>query len=196
MAHAPRPIHDLAVAPPPHPRPAISRCEVLAVSALHAHLEGADASVVAEAASIPSADAERALESLARDGFVTSSLATVPWRHETRRALIWQLTERARQLSPYVPRLRQSRRAPCPKRLPEHLWHWFRSGPDPADIRLPQDALLVANRLLNGHLLDPDAKRWALRHLPVEALSAQTAIPGCPPDVQARIDELVNGPDA
>ena len=74
----------------------------------------------------------------------------------------------------------------CPGRLPADLWHMFWSGPDPADIRLPRDALLVANRLLNGRFLDPDAKRWALRHLPLDALRAQTAYPAAAPTWRGR----------
>ena len=51
--------------------------------------------------------------------------------------------------------------------------------------------MVVANRLLNGRLLDFDARRWALRHLPLEALVAQTGIPGCPPSVEMAVAELV-----
>ncbi len=190
----PRPIEDLAVAPPPHPRPRITESEVLVLGALHAHLDGVDSAVLAGMAAITRRHAQRVLAGLAGDGYVAAELRTIPWQHGTRRVRIWSLTECAETLSPYLPRLHHSRRAACPQRLPPDLWHLFRSGPDPADIRLPRDALLVANRLLNGRFLDADAKRWALRHLPLSALRAQTGIPGCPPDVEMAVGDLTSAP--
>ena len=189
----PRPVWDLAVTPPPHPRPQITRAEVLALSALQGFLEGAGSATVAQTAGITRRHAQRVLAALAADGYLTSAVRTLPWCHGTRRVRIWSLTEQADALSPYLPRLRRACRAACPPTLPGDLWHLFWSGPDPADIRLPRDALLVANRLLNGRGLDPDAKRWALRHLPLEALQAQTGIPGCPPDVDFAVRELAGG---
>ena len=186
----PRPVWELAVAPPPHPRPGITGAEVLVLSVLHAHLDGADSALVAQTAGITRRHTQRVLVALAADGYLTSAVRTLPWGHGTRRVRIWSLTEGADALSPYLPRVRQARRATCPRTLPSDLWHLFWSGPDPAGIRLPRDALLVANRLLNGRGLDPDAKRWALRHLPLEALQAQTGIPGCPPDVELSVREL------
>ncbi len=186
----PRPVWELAVPPPAHPRPDITEAEVLVLAALHAHLDGADSAVVAAVAAITRRHAQRVLVELASDGYVTPAVRTIPWRHSTRRVRVWSLTEQASALSPHLPRLRRARRAPCPEMLPADMWHLFWSGPDPADIRLPRDAFLVANRLLNGRFLDSDAKRWALRHLPLEALRAQTGIPGCPPDVETAIHEL------
>ena len=186
----PRPVWELAVAPPPHPRPDITESEVLVLAVLHTYLDGADSAVLAETAGITRRHSQRVLAGLACDGYVASAVRTIPWRHRTRQVRIWSLTERANALSPYLPRLRHARRAVSPERLPADLWHLFWSGPDPADIRLPRDALLVANRLLNGRFLDPDAKRWALRHLPLDALRAQTGIPGCGPDVERAVQEL------
>ena len=94
-------------------------------------------------------------------------------------------------MSPYLPRLRHARRAVSPERLPAGSM-----APVLARDRTPPtsgchaDALLVANRLLNGRFLDPDAKRWALRHLPLDALRAQTDIPGCGPDVDRAVQAL------
>ena len=186
----PRPVWELAVAPAPHPRPDITASEVLVLAVLHNYLHGADSAVLAETAGITRRHSQRVLAGLAGDGYVASAVRTIPWRHRTRQVHIWSLTERANALSPYLPRLRHARRAVSPERLPADLWHLFWSGPDPADIRLPRDALLVANRLLNGRFLDPDAKRWALRHLPLDALRAQTGIPGCGPDVDRAVQEL------
>ena len=189
----PMPSEKLAVGLPPHPRPGITEAEVLALTVLRSYLNGADSAAVADAAGMTRRHIQRVLRCLEADGYVDSSIAEVPWKHGTRRVLRWKLTlpGPCGDLCPYLPMMRWCRRAPCPETLPPDIWHLFWSGPDPAGIRLPRDALLVANRLLNGRLLDFDARRWALRHLPLDALVAQTGIPGCPKSVELAVAELV-----
>ena len=188
----PIPAEKLAVKLPPYPRPEITKSEVLVLVALRSYLGGADSSVVADAVGITRRSAQRALRCLEADGYVDSVTVEIPWKHRIRRILRWKLVQFGpfTDLRGYLPTLRQSQRAPCPETLPPDLWHLFWSGPDPADIRLPRDALLVANRLLNGRLLDFDARRWALRCLPLDALVAQTVIPGCPESVELAVAEL------
>ena len=190
----PKPPEQLAVALLPHPRPGITDAEVLVLTALRSYLSGADSAVLADAVGISRRSAQRALRSLEADGYVNSAIVEVPWKHRTRRILRWKLNQGGpfNDLRPYLPMMRQHRRAPCPETLPPDLWHLFWSGPDPANIRLPRDAPLVANRLLNGRLLDFDARRWALRCLPLDALTAQTGIPGCPESVELAVAELVD----
>ena len=190
----PTPPEQLAVALPPHPRPGITDAEVLVLTALRSYLSGADSAVLAAAVEISRRSAQRALRSLEADGYVASAFVEVPWKHRVRRILRWKLNQGGpfNDLRPYMPMMRRHRRAPCPETLPPDLWHLFWSGPDPADIRLPRDAPLVANRLLNGRLLDFDARRWALRCLPLDALIAQTGIPGCPESVELAVAELVD----
>lgn len=189
----PRPVWELTVEPPPHPRPGITESGVLLLAALHSHLDGADSAVLAEMAGITRRHAQRVLRELESGCYVEAAMRTIPWRHGTRRVRVWTPTGAADDLSPYLPRLHRSLRAACPETLPADMWYLFPSGPDPADIRLPRDGLLVANRLLNGRFLDSDAKRWALRHLPLEALRAQTGIPGCPPDVEVTVRDIESG---
>ncbi|WP_420435121.1 transposase [Candidatus Poriferisocius sp.] len=189
----PTPPEELAVELPPHPRPEITESEVLVLTALRSYLGGADSAVVADAGGITRRSAQRALRCLEDDGYVDSAIVDVPWKHRNRRVLRWKLVQFGPfdKLRGYLPMLRRSTRAACPETLPADLWHLFWSGPDPADIRLPRDSLLVANRLLNGRLLDFDARRWALRCLPLDALLAQTAVPGCPESVEAAVAELL-----
>ncbi len=189
----PAPPEQLPASLPPHPRPDITAAEVLVLTVLRSYLGGADSAVIGDAAGIARRSAQRALRRLEADGYVDSAFAEVPWKHRTRRILRWKLAQGGQldDLRPYLPMMRWARRSRCPETLPPDLWHLFWSGPDPADIRLPRDAVLVANRLLNGRLLDFDARRWALRCLPLDALAAQTGIPGCPRSVELAVAELV-----
>lgn len=189
----PAPPEQLPASLPPHPRPDITEAEVLVLTVLRSYLGGADSAVIGDAAEIARRSAQRVLRRLEADGYVDSAFAEVPWKHRTRRILRWKLAQGGQldELRPYLPMMRWARRARCPETLPPDLWHLFWSGPDPADIRLPRDAVLVANRLLNGRLLDFDARRWALRCLPLDALAAQTGIPGCPRSVELAVAELV-----
>ena len=188
----PIPPEQLAVGLPPHPRPGITESEVLVLTVLRSYLNGADSGVVADVAGISRRTAQRVLRTLESDGYVGSAIAEVPWKRGTRRVLRWRLSPDgpSDDLRPYLPVMRWRRRAPCPETLPPDIWHLFWSGPDPADIRLPRDAMLVANRLLNGRILDFDARRWALRCLPLNILVAQTGIPGCPHSVELAVAEL------
>ena len=190
----PTPPEELAVGLAPHPRPGITESEVLVLAVLRSYLNGADSAVVADAAGITRRNTQRVLRGLEADGYVDSATTEVPWKRGTRRLLRWRLAHGgpAVDLRPYLPVMRWHRRARCPEALPEEFWHLFWSGPDPTDIRLPRDALLVANRLVNGRLLDFDARRWALRCLPLDALVAQTGIPGCPDSVELAVAELVD----
>ena len=189
----PTPPERLAVGLSPHPRPGITESEVLVLTALRSYLGGADSAVVAHAVGITRRSAQRVLRCLEADGYVDSAVTEVPWKQGIRRFLRWRLVSSGPydDLRPYLPLMRWRRRVPCPERLPSDIWPLFWSGPDPADIRLPRDALLVANRLLNGRLLNFDARRWALRCLPLDALVAQMGIPGCPESVQLAVAELV-----
>lgn len=189
----PAPPEQLPASLPPHPRPEITEAEVLALTVLRSYLGGADSAVIGDTAGIARRSAQRVLRRLEADGYVDSAFAEVPWKHRTRRILRWKLAQGGQldDLRPYLPMMRWARRTRCPETLPPDLWHLFWSGPNPADIQLPRDAVLVANRLLNGRLLDFDARRWALRCLPLDALAAQTGIPGCPRSVELAVAELV-----
>ena len=190
----PSPPEQLAVELPPHPRPGITESEVLVLTVLRSYLNGADSAVTADAAGLTRRHTQRVLRSLESDGYVDSAVTQMPWKHGTRRVLSWRLAVPGPcdDLRPYLPVMRWRRRARCPETLPPQFWYLFWSGPSPVDIRLPRDALLVANRLLNGRLLDFDARRWALRCLPLDALEAQTGIPGCPESVELAVAELVD----
>ena len=189
----PTPPEQLAVELPPHPRPGITESEILILTVLRSYLNGADSSAISDAAGVALRNTQRVLRGLEADGYVDSATVEVPWKHRTRRIVRWRLAPGGPgdDIRPHLPAMRWPRRAPCPETLPPHIWHLFWSGPDPADIRLPRDSLLVANRLLNGRLLDFDARRWALRCLPLDALVAQIGIPGCPESVELAVAELV-----
>ncbi len=190
----PVPPEQLQVGLPSHPRPGVTESEVLVLTVLRSYLSGADSAVVADTAGMTRRNAQRVLRCLEADGYVGSATKEVPWKHGTRRVLSWRIVHGGPggDLRPYLPMMRWRRRTRCPETLPPEFWHLFWSGPDPAVIRLPRDALLVANRLLNGRLLDFDARRWALRCLPLDALVAQTGIPGCPKSVELAVAELAD----
>ncbi len=58
--------------------------------------------------------------------------------------------------------------AECPDQVPPEHWRLFWSGTSAADLRLPDDALQVADTMIGGP--DPRARNWALTCLPVDAL--------------------------
>lgn len=189
----PTPPEQLAVGLPPHPRPGITESEILVLTVLRSYLNGAGSAAISDSSGVALRNTQRVLRRLEADGYVDSAAVEVPWKRRTRRILRWRLAPSGPgdDIRPYLPAMRWRLRAPCPQTLPPHLWHLFWSGADPADIRLPRDSLLVANRLLNGRLLDFDARRWALRCLPLDALVAQVGIPGCPKSVEMAVAELV-----
>ncbi len=101
---------------------------MLLLTVLHSHFGGADSAVLAETAGITRRHAQRVLREMESDGYVEVAVRTIPWRHGTRRVRVWMLGERADDVSPYLPRLRRSRRVVCPETLPADMWHLFRSG--------------------------------------------------------------------
>ena len=54
--------------------------------------------------------------------------------------------------------------------MPDEFWHYFCSGSDPADLRLPRDATLVGCRLIES--FDSEARSWVLSSFTVEQLAA------------------------
>ncbi len=57
-------------------------------------------------------------------------------------------------------------------RIPPRLWWVFWSGIDPMYLRLPDDAVYAASRMLvpEGSTRHVLAETWALKHLPSQAL--------------------------
>ena len=144
------------------------RRAVLAV--LRGRLGGATAGRVAAETRLSPGHARRCLRELARGGFVKCSDRDVLWGYGTRSVRVWELdrTEQTLRALPGLPWLHPLAGEAPPGRIPAEFWYLFWSGSSAADLRLPDDALAVADALIGGP--DPAARAWALTHLPTDAL--------------------------
>lgn len=126
---------------------------------------------VAVAAGVSPTTASRRLAALAGRGLVEARDEGRILRGAAVRTPVWRVRWRAPGWDARLPPLSEvvlpARDAPPPARsLPEHVWHLVWNA-DPRDIVLPEDAALVAGRVLDA--ADPEAEAWAARALPPEA---------------------------
>lgn len=139
---------------------------ILAV--LRARFRGATAVLAARDSGLSANYTRRCLRRLEGEGFVRCQNVRLPWGYRHRAVRLWELTlsEQTLDALPRLPRLPAPRE--CPSRVPPEHWRLFWSSTSAADLRLPQDALQVADTLIGG----PDfrARAWALSCLPVETL--------------------------
>ena len=138
------------------------------LAALRVRLGGASAALTARDADISVSHARRCLRQLESEDFVQCRHARIPWGYRHRTVRLWELkltdtTMDALTRLPWRPASSE-----CPDRIPPEHWRLFWSGASAADLRLPDDALQVADTMIGGP--DPRARDWALSCLPVDAL--------------------------
>lgn len=138
------------------------------LAALRARFGGATAALAAQDSGLSANYTRRCLRRLEGEGFVRCRNVRLPWGYRHRTVRLWELTlsEQTIDALPRLPRLSAPRE--YPSRVPPEHWRLFWSSTSAADLRLPQDALQVADTLIGG----PDfrARAWALSCLPVETL--------------------------
>ena len=132
---------------------------------------GARAEEVAAAASVSQRHAQRCLRSLAKRKHARRETTSIPWGYKSLDAHLWflDLTEGCVAALAHLPRMRLGRGGECPDRVPPEFWWVFWSGTEAGVLRLPEHADHVASVLLDGP--DMAAREWALRTLPLSALS-------------------------
>ena len=138
------------------------------LAALRARHNGATAALVAEDAEVSVSHARRCLRLLRDKGFVRCKDVNIPWGYRHSMVRLWELKLTTRTLDA-LPRLPWRPVSDPPHGgVPPEYWWLFWSGTSAADLRLPEDSLQIADALIGGPSFR--ARRWALAHLPVEAL--------------------------
>ncbi|MBK5223437.1 MAG: MarR family transcriptional regulator [Acidimicrobiia bacterium] len=140
----------------------------------------------ARASGVAPTTASQALRSLAAKKFTTSSVEQVAAGRVTE-FTIWrlQVDDRWFDVAPDVLRTRppaHTRSVRNPTRVPRRFWHLFWTG-DPAELRLPDDAVFVARRLIESD--DLTAAGWAVSNLPPQALHDAAHARGWTPETRA-----------
>ena len=155
-------------APEPLAGLAAGHRRVLAV--LRARLAGATAARVAADCGLSAAHTRRCLHRLRDAGFVESSKEIVMWGYAPRRARLWRLamSERTLDALPQIGWLPPAESDTPPDSVPPEFWYLFWSGECASRLRLPDDAVHVADTLIGGP--DGPARTWALTRLPLSAL--------------------------
>ena len=159
-------------APAGTPAEALEPCDRAILSVLRLWPRGGAEAAVAHRAGFDAATASVALRRLRDAGLVVSGEETPPVRHQHERIVFWRLAgaSATAALMADVPRPDPTRRRGPKGPVPDEFWHHFCSGSDPAELRLPRDATLVACRLIES--FDSEARSWVLSSFTVEQLAA------------------------
>ena len=154
-----------------HPAAGMSSGQRAVMTALRGRLRGSTVTGIAERSGLSERHTRRCLNALQERGFARGDDTSAPWGYGSLRVRLWSLalTDACLAALPYLPRRREPFGRQCPERVPARFWYLFWSGSQGGDLVLPRDAHFVACTLLDSP--DPAARSWALRHLPVEALS-------------------------
>lgn len=143
----------------------------LILSALRVRLDGAPASFLAKKTGLSASYTRKCLRQLEYAGFVRRELTHIRWGYGRRKVCIWGLATNSQTIAA-LPRLPPTQPDPSevqePTRVPPEYWNVFWSGMSAADLRLPEDALYIADTMIGGSSFR--ARNWALTHLPVETL--------------------------
>ena len=99
------------------------------------------------------------------------------WGYRPRRIKVWRLDMNERTIAA-LPQMGWSPPPPeaCPATVPGEFWWLFWSGACASTLRLPEDAVHVADTLGGGP--DPAARAWALETLPLWALQELRSLRG------------------
>lgn len=142
----------------------------LILSALRARLHGAPASMLAHTTSLSLSHTRKSLRQLEQSGFVRRRLTHIRWGYGRRQVSIWELTTTPQTIAALtrLPPPPRPQTVEEPVGVPPEHWSVFWSGVSAGDLRLPDDAVYVADTMIGGPSFR--ARNWALTHLPVEAL--------------------------
>ena len=162
------------------------------LATLRCRMAGATAARVAADAGLSATHARRCLRRLRDDGFAESEDASVMWGYAPRRVRLWRLRMGGRTLDalPQIGWLPPPVPTEPPKAVPPELWSLFWSGECASRLKLPDDAVHVADALVGGP--DEAARIWALQRLPLDALRTLRSMRGYDTEpLAARLDSAI-----
>lgn len=136
---------------------------------LRTRAAGATATLVASETGLSASHVGRCLRALQAEGFVDTESVSVMWGYRPQRLKIWRLDMNERTIAA-LPQMGWSPPPPetCPATVPGEFWWLFWSGACASQLRIPDDAVHIADTLVGGP--DPAARAWALETLPLWAL--------------------------
>lgn len=153
------------------PTVGMTPAERACLAVLRSRPRGVRAEDVAVAAHISKRHAQRCLGRLAENKYARREAASIPWGYKSLDVNLWflDLTEECVAALAHLPRLSRNEDEDCPGRVPPEFWWVFWSGTEAGELKLPEHADYVASVVLDSP--DRAAREWALRTLPVSALS-------------------------
>ena len=141
------------------------------LSALRVMLGGAPASAIARFAGLSASHVRRCLLSLEEAGFVQRSRTHIRWGYGRRKVTTWDMAVTPQTIAA-LKQLTTSSIEPQPageiNGVPPEHWGVFWSGTSAAELRLPDDALHIADTMVGGP--STRARNWALSRLPLATL--------------------------
>ena len=140
------------------------------LATLRARLGGVTAARVAVDCGLSAAHTRRCLRHLRDRGFAESSDETIMWGYAPIRVRLWRLrmNDQTLRALPQIGWIPPAEPHEPPETVPPEFWYLFWSGECASNLRLPADAVHVADTLIGGPA-EP-ARTWALTRLPVDAL--------------------------
>ena len=149
------------------------------LSALRVRLDGAPAALLAKNTNLSPAHTRKCLLQLETAGFVRRRHTHIRWGYGRRKVRIWDLkiTPQTIAVLARLPSLvPETQPVEEPVSVPPEHWSVFWSGMSAAELRLPEDALHVADTMIGGPSVR--ARNWALTRLPVETLQQLRTMTG------------------
>ena len=153
----------------PGPLAALSGGQRKILAMLRTRAEGATVARVAAETGLSRSHVRRCLRTLRTQGFVEARTMSVMWGYRPQRLKLWRLDMSEHTIAA-LPQIGWS---PPPEEppatgVPGEYWWLFWSGTCASQLRIPQDAVHIADTLIGGP--DPSARAWALDALPLRAL--------------------------
>lgn len=138
---------------------------------------GAPVRLVASETGLSASHVRRCLRRLQAAGFVETMPLAVMWGYKAQRIRVWRLDMNERTIAA-LPQIGWSPPPPepPPTEVPGEFWWLFWSGTCASRLRLPEDAVHVADTLIGGP--DPSARAWALEVLPLWSLKKLRTMTG------------------
>lgn len=161
----------------PGPLAALSGGQRKILAMLRTRAEGATAALVAAETGLSLSHVRRCLKTLHARGFVEVRAMSVMWGYRPQRLRLWRLDMSERTIAA-LPQIGWSPPAAEPPAagVPGEFWWLFWSGQCASQLRIPQDAVHIADTLIGGP--DPSARAWALEALPLRALEQLRTMTG------------------
>lgn len=159
---------------------------------LRTRAAGATPGLIASETGLSSPHVRRCLRALRAEGFVESETVSVMWGYRPHRLTVWRLAMNERTIAA-LPQMgwRPPAQEQPPTGVPGEFWWLFWSGTCASRLRIPEDAVHIADTLIGGP--DPSARAWAMECLPLWALRTTRTMHGYDTGEAARaLDFAIN----